>query len=98
MLSSCFKLLLHGKSPIAAAHLPFCALLCRLLSTLQAAQEAAVLTVRKDELGQLRKAIPLRVGMQVRQAAGPSHGCVSQRAPLSCCPNNTCLARCCLGC
>lgn len=66
------------------------------LSTLQAAQEAAVLTVRKDELGQLRKAIPLRVGMQVRQAVGPSPGRVSQRVLLSCRPSNTGLARCCL--
>lgn len=32
----------------------------------EAAQEASVLAVRKNELGELRNAIPLRVGMQVR--------------------------------
>ena len=40
-------------------------------SYLQAAQEASVLSVRKNELGELRKAIPLRVGMQVRRLAVP---------------------------
>ena len=29
-----------------------------------------MLAVRKDELGELRKAIPLRVGMQVRRRHG----------------------------
>jgi ATP-binding cassette subfamily C (CFTR/MRP) protein 1 len=38
----------------------------------EAAQEAAVLEVRKDELGRLRKAIPMRVGMQTLLFAAPS--------------------------
>jgi len=38
----------------------------------EAAQEAAVLEVRKNELGELRKAIPMRVGMQTLLFAAPT--------------------------
>lgn len=38
----------------------------------EAAQEAAVLEIRKHELGQLRKAIPMRVGMQTLLFAAPT--------------------------
>jgi hypothetical protein len=38
----------------------------------EAAQEAAVLEVRRKELGELRKAIPLRVGLQSMLFAAPT--------------------------
>ncbi|KAL4457987.1 hypothetical protein ABPG75_012852 [Micractinium tetrahymenae] len=38
----------------------------------EAAQEAVVLDVRRNELGQLRKAIPMRVGMQSMLFAAPT--------------------------
>lgn len=38
----------------------------------EAAQEAAILEVRKDELGKLKKAIPMRVGMQTLLFAAPT--------------------------
>jgi ATP-binding cassette, subfamily C (CFTR/MRP), member 1 len=38
----------------------------------ESAQEAAVLEVRKDELGRLRAAIPMRVGMQTLLFAAPT--------------------------
>lgn len=38
----------------------------------EAAQESVVLEVRKDELGRLRKAIPMRVGMQTLLFAAPN--------------------------
>jgi ABC-type multidrug transport system fused ATPase/permease subunit len=43
----------------------------------EAAQEAAILEVRKDELGKLKKAIPMRVGMQTLLFAAPTLAMVS---------------------
>lgn len=65
----------------------------------EAAQEASVLAVRKNELGELRNAIPLRVGMQVRcrervcwsgaaRGSGtmPAQSCVFARPLRAACP------------
>ena len=59
---------------LAPCHMPCHAYppVCTIPVSVQAAQEAALLEVRKKELGELGKAIPMRVGMQSMLFAAPT--------------------------